>query len=133
MVFSGLLLLFVVLPLVELMVLLKLHALVGFFDTLAIVVLTGVLGASLARAQGLMVLGQIQRELAEGRMPAPRLFDGVMILIAGALLITPGLITDTVGFLLLVPFVRAAIRRWSIARIERHFEQGGGSVTIWRL
>ena len=131
--FSGLLMLFIVLPMLELAVLLKLHALMGLFDTLAIVVLTGILGASLARAQGLLVLGQIQRDLAEGRMPAPRIMDGVMILIAGALLITPGLITDAAGFLLLVPFVRHAIRRGLQGRIERQFRQGEGSITIWRL
>jgi UPF0716 protein FxsA len=74
----------------------------------------------------------IRRDLAVGIMPAPRLIDGVMILIAGVLLITPGLLTDSVGFLLLVPFVRAVIRRWLQRRFEQALRNGTVETTAWR-
>jgi len=99
---------------------------------LAIVIITGFVGAFLARAQGIMVLAQIRRDLAEGRMPAPRLMDGVMILIAGVLLITPGLITDTVGFLLLIPVVRSTIRAWLRRKLEEKFRDGTANITFWK-
>ena len=94
---------------------------------------TGFIGAWLARAQGLMIMLQIQLDLAEGRMPAPRLIDGTMILIAGAFLITPGLITDTAGFLLLVPAIRTAIRGRLRDVIERKLRDGSMNVTTFRM
>jgi len=121
MIFSYLLAAFIFLPILELWVLFKVDAHLGFGATILLVVMTGVVGAWLARAQGLMVMLQLRRDLAEGRMPAPRLIDGAMILVAGALLITPGLITDTAGFLLLVPAVRAVIRGWLRRKMEQKF------------
>ena len=129
--FAWLVIAFVAMPLIELTVLLRVHAAVGFRYTLAIVVLTGVTGAFLARVQGLLVVTQIQRDLAAGRMPAPRMIDGVMILVAAVLLITPGLITDGVGFALLVPPVRAAIRAWLRQRLEDKLRDGSVNVTSW--
>ncbi len=105
-----LLLLFTVVPVLELMLLLELGRVVGLAPTLAIVLLTGVVGAWLARWQGLATLRTVQTEMAGGRVPAGALVDGLLILVAGALLLTPGLLTDTVGFLLLVPPTRAAVR-----------------------
>ena len=131
MILSWLLAFFIIMPIAEVAVLIKVNHLVGLGNTIAIVVLTGFGGALLARWQGLMVVMDIQRDLAEGRMPAPRLIDGVMILMAGLLLITPGLITDTVGFLLLVPVVRKEIRVWLRRKLEAKFG-GGPDVTVWR-
>jgi len=108
--FSYLLVAFIVMPLIELWLLLQVGAHVGWKSTLALVIVTGVTGAWLARAQGAQVMREIQRDMANGVMPAPRLIDGAMILVAGVLLITPGLITDTLGFLLLLPPVRSQIR-----------------------
>ncbi len=119
-------------PILELAVLLKVHQSLGLGNTLAIVIFTGVVGAVLARAQGLMVMTAIQRDLAEGRMPAPRLMDGVMILIAGVLLITPGLITDSAGFLLLLPPVRVSIRALLRQKLEEKLRNGSTNLTIWR-
>lgn len=132
MILTWLLAAFIAMPIVELAVLMRVHDSIGFLNTLALVVCTGILGAFLARAQGLLVLAQIQRDLAEGRMPAPRLMDGVMILVAGVLLVTPGLITDAVGFLLLVPAVRASIRLWLRRKLERKLRESQGGVTIWK-
>jgi UPF0716 protein FxsA len=130
MIFSYLLVAFILLPITELWLLFKVDAHLGLGATLLIVVMTGFIGAWLARAQGLMVMLQIQRDLAEGRMPAPRLIDGTMILVAGALLLTPGLLTDTVGFLLLVPGVRAIIRAWLRQKMEQKLKDGSMNVTF---
>jgi UPF0716 protein FxsA len=95
-----------------------------------LILLTGVLGATLARFQGIAVLQGMQRELAEGRLPASSLIDGVIILIAAALLVTPGVLTDAVGFLLLVPVTRTGIRRLLRQRLERAVREGRAHVVI---
>jgi len=114
-----LLLLFVVLPAVELALLIELGSRFGTLHTLGLIVLTGVVGAWLARRQGLFVVREIQAELAEGRMPADSLVDGVMILVAAALLVTPGVLTDAFGFLCLVPAFRRRVKRVAWHRFER--------------
>ena len=131
MLFACLLAAFVLMPLLELAVLLRVHQTVGMAATLAIVIVTGAVGAALARFQGLMTLRAIRMDLAEGRMPAPRLLDGLMILLAGALLITPGLVTDTIGFLLLVPALRRAIRGRLRRRLEQKLREGRVTVLHW--
>ena len=130
MILSYLMLIFVCLPIAELAVLIRVHDHFGWANTIGLVFLTGVAGAFLARAQGLMVVMQIRRDLAEGRMPAPRMIDGVMILIAGVMLITPGLITDTAGFLLLCPPVRAFLRVWMRRKFEESIRRGQTTV-VW--
>jgi UPF0716 protein FxsA len=102
--------LFIGLPIIELALLFELHGIVGFLPTVLLVLLTGVAGAALVRRQGISILLKIQQELSIGNLPAPQMIDGVMVLISGALLVTPGLITDVAGFLLLVPYVREKIR-----------------------
>ncbi len=114
-----LLLLFVVLPAVELALLIELGSRFGTLHTLALIVITGVVGASLARGQGLTVVRQIQNEVAEGRLPAHSLVDGVIILLAAALLVTPGVLTDAFGFLCLVPAFRSLVKRAFWRRLER--------------
>ena len=112
-----LVLLFTVVPLVELALLIRVGALLGVEATVAMVVLTGVLGAWLARVQGLRTVVALQQDMAAGRLPAGRLVDGLLILVAGAVLLTPGLLTDALGFFLLVPPGRAVVRR----RLRRWF------------
>ena len=131
MIFTYLLAAFILMPLAELSVLLKVHAALGLGPTLGIVILTGIAGAWLARWQGWVVMQAIRRDMAEGRMPAPRMIDGVMILVAGVLLITPGLITDTIGFLLLVPPVRREIRVWLRKKLEQKLRDGSVTVVDW--
>ena len=120
--FLRLLLLFTVVPLVELFLLVKLGTVVGVGPTIALVIFTGILGAWLARQQGLGVLRRLRAELAEGRLPAGALIDGLLILVAGAVLLTPGLLTDALGFVLLVPPSRAVVRRIVAARFARRKE-----------
>lgn len=123
-IFSTLLVLFITIPVVELMVLFQLHELIGWGRTIIVVVATGLVGASLVKKQGTQVLFEIQRQLSKGMMPADRILDGIMILIAGAFLITPGVLTDTTGFLLLIPLVRTAIRRVAERVLERKLRNG---------
>ena len=129
MVFSYLMALFVGLPLIELWVLLVVGSRIGWLPTIFLVVVTGVIGASLARAQGLQTIAAIQRDMASGIMPAPRLMDGVMILLAGAMLITPGILTDGMGFLLLVPATRQMIRNYLRIKLEKKLREGSVSFT----
>ena len=117
-------LLFVVVPIVELMLLIELGQYIGLLPTLGLVMLTGVTGAWLARAEGLRVLVQFQRELASGQLPGQALLDGISVLIGGAFLLTPGVITDFVGFSLLFPFTRRWIQRRMRASLEHQIDTG---------
>jgi len=132
--FLRLLLLFTVVPLLELFILVKLGSVIGVGATIGIVIGTGVLGAWLARQQGLGVMRRLSAELGAGRLPAEALIDGLLILLAGAVLLTPGLITDTLGFVLLLPPGRAAIRRQVMAGLARRTKKGDPSVidVEWR-
>jgi UPF0716 protein FxsA len=126
--FLRLLLLFTVVPLVELFLLVKLGTVIGVGPTVLIVLLTGFLGALLARWQGLGVLRRLSEDLGEGRLPADALIDGLLILIAGAVLLTPGLLTDALGFFLLMPAGRRAVRRTVATRLERRTAFSGPEV-----
>ena len=127
---AKLLLLFILVPAVELILLIELGGVIGTLATIALIVITGALGATLARWQGLGVLRQMQQELANGHLPAGSLMDGVIILFAAALLMTPGFLTDTVGFLCLVPSFRTLIKRFIWKRLERAIQQGQTGVSI---
>ena len=104
------LLLLVLVPLIELVLLNQLVQEAGLPFTILVVLLTGVVGVSLARHQGVSAWRGVHQQMAQGRSPSSEILDGVMILLAGALLMTPGLLTDTVGFSLLVPAVRRRLR-----------------------
>ena len=97
-------------PVLEAVVIVKLVQSAGLMQALMLIFITGVIGVGLARSQGFMIVQEIRRDMDAGLMPAPRMIDGVMILIAGALLITPGLITDFVGVALLVPGLRQLVQ-----------------------
>jgi len=116
---GRLILLLTVVPLVELVILLRLAQAISWGPTIVLVIVTGVLGAWLARREGFRTLLTIQEEMAAGRMPTLSLMEGVMILVAGVLLVTPGILTDLVGFALLVP----PIRRWVARRTAESFKR----------
>ena len=116
---TRLLMIFIGVPFLELLVLLQVSARVGLLWTIVLVIVTGMVGAVLVRAAGLECLGRARRSFAEGIFPADELFDGLCIAVAGALLITPGLLTDLAGFAMLVPQVRRALR----TRLRRWAEQ----------
>ena len=124
--FFRLFLLFTAIPLLELMILIDLGSWMGVAPTLGLVLLTGAAGAWIARLQGLSVLGRIQRELAEGRLPGAELVEGALVLVGGLFLLTPGLLTDLMGLSLMVPAFRSAVRAWLIRRLERLVREGKG-------
>lgn len=109
----------IVVPIVELAVILQVGQELGVLNTIALLVLMSVAGSWLIKREGLGVLRRAQRALASGRMPAVELVDGILIVVAGALLLTPGFVTDGVGFALLLPPVRAVVRRVVAGRLRR--------------
>ncbi len=114
-----LLLLFTVVPLTEFVLLSWLSGQVGLLSTIALVLVTGAIGAALAKQQGLATLMKIQQQTAQGKMPGDALLDGALILVAGAVLITPGMLTDAAGFGLLIPPIRAVVKqylKWRFAK-----------------
>lgn len=125
-----LLVLFIVVPALELGILIEVGRWIGTLPTLGLIAVTGIVGAYLARRQGLGVLAQIRSDMAAGKIPAGALADGVMILIAGAVLMTPGILTDALGFSLLVPPVRQAFKRAFLRRLERSVRAGRSQVTL---
>ena len=109
--FQSLLLAFLLIPLVEIYLLIKVGGVLGAIPTIFLVVFTAVVGAALLRYQGLSTYQRAQRMLAAGQLPTVAMLEGVVLLICGALLLTPGFFTDAAGFLGLVPALRqAAIR-----------------------
>jgi UPF0716 protein FxsA len=116
---AKLLVFFIVVPMVELALLIKLGSLIGVLDTILLIVFTGAVGAILVRTAGIQCLFTVRQQLQSGMFPADELCNGLLILIAGALLITPGLLTDITGFALLVPAVRSVIK----TRLRSHLER----------
>lgn len=110
---------FLVVPFVELFVILQVGHAIGALNTVALLILVSMVGAWLVKREGLSVLRRAQERIAEGTVPGRELVDGVLILLAGALLITPGFLSDVVGVLLLLPPVRAALRRTVTRRLRR--------------
>ncbi|HIA86348.1 MAG TPA: membrane protein FxsA, partial [Candidatus Marinimicrobia bacterium] len=116
---TKLLFIFIGIPLLELMILIELGREIGFWPTIFLVIVTGFLGASLARSQGMWIWMEIQHELQQGNMPADKLVDGLLILVGGIVLLTPGLLTDIFGFMLLIPVTRKLFK----TAISRKFRE----------
>jgi len=106
-----LIVLFVTIPLIELFLLIELSQYVGVPQTIALVIITGILGAYLARSQGIKTIRKMATRVRMGESPSREVADGALVLIGGALLLTPGLLTDATGFVLLLPFTRPYVRR----------------------
>jgi UPF0716 protein FxsA len=115
----ALIALFILVPLAELYVILKVGEAIGAIWTILLLAADSVLGSILLRAQGRSVWRRFNAALAEGKMPHREVIDGVLVVFGGAFLITPGFITDVVGLLLLVPPTRAVIRRLLVSRLGR--------------
>ncbi|WP_404305867.1 FxsA family protein [Neorhodopirellula lusitana] len=125
--FAKLLFLFIVIPFVELSLLLRMSEATGWQTTLTVVIVTGLIGSYLARREGIAALQRFRQALAEGRMPGREIQDGLMIAFAAALLLTPGLLTDATGFLLLTPLGRSWIGGLLRKRFAGQFQvQGSG-------
>jgi UPF0716 protein FxsA len=114
-----LVLLFLVAPLVELAVIVQVASTIGVLDTIGLLILMSLVGAWLARREGLGVLARIQAALDQGRMPSTEVADGALILLAGALMIAPGFVSDVLAILLLLPPTRALVRRPLLRAVSR--------------
>lgn len=123
--FLRLLAAFILVPLIELYLLFRLAEATSPLMTIAIVVITGIIGSALARREGVMAWFRFRSALAEGRMPSREIQDGLMIVFAAALLLTPGLLTDTLGFTLLVPVGREFIRKYLLPRFVGNIQVVG--------
>jgi UPF0716 protein FxsA len=122
--FGYLVLLFTIVPAVELWLLIEIGSNIGAGNTILIIILTGVLGAYLARIQGFLVLQKIQNDLNRGHLPNSEMVDGLMILLGGIVLLTPGFITDAFGFILLIPWTRSLIKIWCNRKFEEMIRRG---------
>ncbi|SFD63385.1 FxsA family protein [Roseivivax sediminis] len=117
---------FLAVPLVEIALFIQIGGLIGLWPTLGIVILTALIGTWLVRSQGAMAMNDIRRSFNELSDPTEPIAHGAMILIAGALLLTPGFFTDAVGFSLLMPPVRKMVMRHASRHVKmRRFEMGG--------
>ena len=119
-----LILLFTLVPAIELWILIEIGTHIGAGNTILIIILTGVVGAFLARLQGFIILTRIQNEVNRGMMPSGELIDGLMILVGGIVLLTPGFVTDTFGLLLLIPWTRSLIKLMLKKKFESMIAHG---------
>ena len=121
-------LLFLIVPFAELFVLLKVGGAIGVLNTIVVLLAVSALGAWLVKREGLTVLRRAQQRVEAGEMPGRELIDGVLILFAGALLLTPGFLTDVLGVVLLFPPTRAAFRAYAVSMLARR-----AHTTVFRL
>lgn len=110
---------FTLIPITELYLLIKIGHYLGAFTTILIVIVTGFLGAFLAKVQGIRSMMRIRESMSRGQMPAEEMVDAMLIFMAGIVLLTPGLITDIAGLLILMPAPRLWFKRW----LRRKFDQ----------
>ena len=109
---------FTIIPIIEIYILIKIGSVFGAFISILLVAITGLMGAYLARLQGLNTFLRIQENLKAGILPSGELIDAVLILVAGVLLLTPGFLTDSIGFILLIQITRNLIKLW----LQRKFK-----------
>jgi len=113
-----LLIIFIAVPTIEIALFIQVGQAIGLWSTLAVVILTAVVGTWLLRQQGFKTLQKFQTEVAGGAIPTGTIFDGICLLVAGVLLLTPGFFTDAIGFLLFVPAFRQVVGRFFASRIK---------------
>lgn len=115
--FPILLLLFIFVPIIEIGLFIQVGGFLGLWPTIALVLITAFVGASLVRSQGLQTLMSVQNRLQQGELPAQQIFEGVMLAVAGVLLLTPGFMTDALGMLVLLPAPRAMIAKYLMSKM----------------
>jgi len=125
--FIRLLLLFTIVPLIELAILMKLGTIFGVLHTIGLVIITGIIGAFLARDQGLKVIRELQESLSKGQIPTNPIIEGILVLLSAALLVTPGVLTDIIGFILVIPYTRKIIRNLLKEYLKAKIAQGAYS------
>lgn len=113
-------LLFVIVPVLEMWLLIEVGSIIGAWKTITLVLLTAVIGAALLRSQGLDTLFRANQRLSSGQLPASELIEGIMLAVGGALLLTPGFVTDTIGFVCLVPITRRFLANYMLQSGSLH-------------
>ncbi|MCF6408749.1 FxsA family protein [Pseudalkalibacillus salsuginis] len=130
--FRILLLLLIIIPAMEIGILIWSGNTIGVPFTILLIIMTGIIGAWLAKKEGIQALRLVQIQLQNAQIPSDVLLDGICILVGGTLLLTPGFITDTVGFLLLIPYTRTFVKIWMRRFIKKKIESGQFTFTIRR-
>ncbi len=122
--FTKLLILFVIVPVTELYILIEVGKKIGSLTTIGIIILTGIIGAYLVKGQGFMILKKIQNDLNEGIMPGDSLIQGAIILAGGIFLLTPGFVTDIIGFIFLIPVSRRVVKKYLLKWLKGKIKEG---------
>ena len=117
-IFRSLFLVFLIIPVIEIYLLIKVGGIIGAAWTILLIIGTAALGAYLLRMQGISTLNRVQSTMQRGEIPAIEMMEGLILLIAGALLLTPGFFTDTIGFLALIPTLRRSFIVWSLKHVN---------------
>jgi UPF0716 protein FxsA len=120
-----LLIIFILIPIIEIGLFIQVGSFIGMWKTIAIVIITAIIGTALLRRQGISTMTRLQSSLQTGENPVDPIAHGALILVSGVLLLTPGFFTDGIGFTLLIPQIRAALIKWGAARVL-----GGGFVVM---
>lgn len=112
-----LLLIFILIPIIEIALFIKVGGFLGLWPTLAIVILTAFIGTTMLRTQGMSTMARLQSTMQTGENPVDPMVHGALILVSGVLLLTPGFFTDAVGFILLIPQIRSALIKWGATKM----------------
>jgi UPF0716 protein FxsA len=129
--FLKLFLAFTLVPFMEIYLLIKIGSYLGAFNTIMIVILTGFLGALLARYQGLQTILSVRESLDRGEIPASEMLDALLIFLAGIVLITPGFLTDIAGLILLIPRTRSLFKAWVQRKFTRWINQKRVNISFY--
>ena len=122
--FTKLLILFVLVPVTELYILIEVGKKIGSVTTIGVIILTGIIGTYLVKSQGFMILRKIQNDLNEGIMPGDSLIQGAIVLVGGILLLTPGFVTDILGFIFLMPASRNILKKYLLKWLKGKIKEG---------
>ncbi|MEM7208730.1 MAG: FxsA family protein [Pseudomonadota bacterium] len=121
--------LFIAMPIIEIWVLIEVGSKIGVLNTIGLVILTAIVGTAMLRSQGLSMLARVRQQMANNQLPATEILEGMMLVIGGALLLTPGFVTDAIGFMCLLPFTRqiivaAAVSRFTVRGFSAYQSNG---------
>ncbi|MCK4487716.1 MAG: FxsA family protein [Desulfobacterales bacterium] len=122
---------FTLIPFSELYLLIKIGYYLGAFNTILVVIVTGLLGAYLAKLQGIRTMMRVRESLNRGELPAEEMLDALLIFVAGIVLITPGFITDLAGIGILVPKIRYSFKRWLRKKFDRWISENRANIIIF--
>jgi UPF0716 protein FxsA len=122
---------FTLIPFCEIYLLIKIGNYLGAFNTILVVIITGFLGAYLARLQGIKTMMRVRESLNRGELPAEEMLDALLIFVAGIVLLTPGLITDVAGIAILIPNTRAWFKRWLRKKFDQWISENRSDVIVF--